>query len=137
MRIKEGQAVSKDILARANKIRRRLFFVKRRALLVVAAKRRRIKAIAGNIEEISAIIKSCDISEEVTRLGFHLENFTQKIHSNKSHNPIGKELDFITQEMQREANTMGAKCQDALLGAAIIEIKSQVEKIREQIQNVE
>ncbi len=137
MRLKEGRAVSKDMLSRASKIHKKLLFVKRRTPVVIAAKRRRIKEIAGNIEEISGIIKACDISEEVMRLGFHLKNFAAKVYSNRHHNPIGKELDFIAQEMQREANTMGAKCQDALLGAAVIEIKSQVEKIREQVQNVE
>lgn len=137
MRLKEGRAVSIDMLSRASKIHKKLLFVKRRTPLVIAVKRRRIKEIAGNVEEIGAIIKGCDISEEVTRLEFHLKNFTEKMRSGKRHNPIGKELDFIAQEMQREANTMGAKCQDAFLGAAVIEIKSQVEKIREQVQNVE
>ena len=51
--------------------------------------------------------------------------------------PIGKEMDFIAQEMQREANTMGAKSCDASISAAVIEIKSKIEKIREQVQNIE
>lgn len=137
MRIKEGRAITKDILARLNTINKKLLFVKRRASLFVANKRRQLKDIIGNAEEISAIIKSCDISEEVMRLGFHCKSFAKKISSSRRHVPLGKELDFIAQEMQREANTMGAKSQDAHIASAVIEIKSQIEKIREQLQNAE
>lgn len=153
MRLKEGKAISQDIIARTNKINNRLLFVRHRVPLFIANKRRQFKNAAGNIDvsasfsrdsesnrrngDVVAIIKNCDISEEITRLAFHLKNFGRKIKSDRKYNLVGKELDFVAQEMQREVNTMGAKSQDAHLGAAVIEMKSEIEKIREQLQNAE
>lgn len=85
-------------------------------------------------EERSMFLKNSDISEEVERLSFHIKNFKSRMHKN---NPVGKELDFIAQEMQREANTLGAKTFDTRISAKVIQIKSQIEKIREQAQNIE
>lgn len=85
-------------------------------------------------EEKSSFLKSSDITEEIERLAYHAENFYSKLSSNV---PVGKELDFIAQEMQREANTMGAKSCDVSISAVVVEIKSNIEKIREQVQNIE
>lgn len=137
MRVKEGEALAKDILARLSKIEKKASFIKRRLSLFVTQKRKQAKE-KTNTDEISALIKDCDISEEITRLAFHLKTFIEKVKArNNQHSAIGKELDFISQEMQREANTMGAKSQDVNINSAVIEIKSQIEKIREQLQNVE
>ncbi|PIQ89184.1 MAG: YicC family protein [Candidatus Omnitrophica bacterium CG11_big_fil_rev_8_21_14_0_20_42_13] len=137
MRAKEGRVICSDVLLRARKITGNISLIKKRLSVIIGEKRKKLKKSANNIEEISAIIKNCDISEEITRLGFHVKVFSEKVKSKKSQGPIGKELDFIAQEMQREANTMGAKSQDAFLSSAVIEIKSQIEKIREQLQNAE
>lgn len=137
-RIKEGKALAKDVLSRIANIHKKLSFIKQRVALFIAQKQKLAKGGIVSPEEISAAIKACDISEEITRLYFHLKAFADKASSVRNqNNAIGKELDFIAQEMQREANTMGAKSQDARLGSAVIEIKSQIEKIREQAQNVE
>ncbi|MEW6100960.1 MAG: YicC/YloC family endoribonuclease [Candidatus Omnitrophota bacterium] len=96
-----------------------------------------IQAKLGNIpsaEERSALLKDTDISEELERLIFHIRNFKDKLSKS---GPIGKELDFIAQEMQREANTTAAKSFDALISSKVVQIKSQIEKIREQVQNIE
>jgi uncharacterized protein (TIGR00255 family) len=85
-------------------------------------------------EECSSFLKDADITEEIERLDFHIGNFMGKLSKS---GPIGKELDFIAQEMQREANTMGAKSCDASLSGMVVQIKSQIEKIREQLQNIE
>ncbi|MDD5155420.1 MAG: YicC family protein [Candidatus Omnitrophica bacterium] len=85
-------------------------------------------------EERGAFLKDSDITEEIERLVFHISNFLKKIRKN---GPVGKELDFIAQEMQREANTMAAKSCDGILSSKVVQIKSQIEKIREQLQNVE
>lgn len=136
-RIKEGKAIARDISGRLSTVNKKLLFIRRRLPLVIANKRKQLKGAASNTEEISAIIRNCDISEEIMRLSFHLKNFVRKVNSARCYGPQGKELDFIAQEMQREANTIGAKSQDANLSAAVIEIKSQIEKIREQLQNIE
>ncbi|OGX17513.1 MAG: YicC family protein [Omnitrophica WOR_2 bacterium RBG_13_44_8b] len=105
-----------------------------------AVKTRFKKAIADKLqskdtdEERSSFLKDSDITEEVQRLSFHIRNFNSKL---AKIGPIGKELDFIAQEMQREANTMGAKSFDADVSARVVQIKSTIEKIREQVQNIE
>ncbi len=85
-------------------------------------------------EERTAFLKSTDITEEIERLSFHINAF--KLRLGKP-GPMGKELDFIAQEMQREANTMAAKSFDLVISHRVIQIKSQTEKMREQLQNVE
>lgn len=85
-------------------------------------------------EERSMFLKAVDITEEIERLLFHIKNFTEKMNKGIA---VGKELDFIAQEMQREANTLSAKSADVHISAKIVNIKSQVEKIREQLQNIE
>jgi uncharacterized protein (TIGR00255 family) len=74
------------------------------------------------------------VTEEITRIKAHVKNFKQSLRSN---NEIGRKLDFIAQELNREANTIAAKTQDYKISKWIIEVKSEIEKIREQIQNVE
>jgi uncharacterized protein (TIGR00255 family) len=85
-------------------------------------------------EERNSFLKETDISEEVERLAFHIRNFKHKLSKN---GPAGKELDFIAQEMQREANTLAAKTFDTVISSRVVQIKSQIEKIREQAQNIE
>jgi len=89
--------------------------------------------IKGNEERVG-FLKETEISEELQRLVFHIRNFKNKIAKSAA---VGKELDFIAQEMQREANTIAAKSFDTSISNRVIQIKSQIEKIREQTQNVE
>jgi uncharacterized protein (TIGR00255 family) len=93
----------------------------------------RVAALNTN-EERAAFLKDSDITEEIERLSFHIRTFKNKLIKT---GPVGKELDFIAQEMQREANTMGAKSFDIAISASVLQIKSQVEKMREQVQNIE
>ena len=74
------------------------------------------------------------VDEELVRLRSHMEAFRTAMQSEL---PIGKKLDFIVQEMNREANTIGSKCSDLTVAAHVVEVKSLIEKIREQIQNIE
>ena len=85
-------------------------------------------------DERSGFLKSTDITEELERLAFHVKNFHAKLAQNA---PMGKELDFIAQEMQRETNTLAAKSFDAVIAGRVVQMKSQIEKIREQVQNIE
>lgn len=146
-RRKEGGELFKDILSRANKIGVSLNKIKGRSPMVVERYRktleRELKQASSNTsadmehieKEVAVFARSCDISEEVTRMQAHLRSFTDAISKNSAE--VGKRLDFISQELHREANTIGSKANDARIQDEVIEIKSQIEKIREQVQNVE
>lgn len=130
MRQKEGRALVGYLKTKTQALQRILLALNCRFRKVVKDKAAKI-AIE---EERSAFLKDSDITEEVERLEFHLRNFLQKLAQSS---PVGKELDFIAQEMQREANTIGAKSCDKIISAWVIQLKSQIEKLREQIQNIE
>ena len=85
-------------------------------------------------QEVSLMSDRWDVTEELTRMNAHIEKFSQIMNSNESN---GKKLDFLVQEMNREINTMGAKVNDAIFRWDVVEGKSCVEKIREQLQNIE
>ncbi len=80
-------------------------------------------------------MRKCAIDEEITRLGSHLIQLENIVA--KSTQPDGKKLDFLVQEMNREANTIGSKANDITITGYMLEIKSEIEKIREQVQNIE
>ncbi len=102
-----------------------------------------IGEIASNVEmdkgrlesEVALFAKNSDVSEEITRLQGNIKAFKNAMGNVKT--DVGKKLDFIAQEMQREANTIGAKSSDLRISKAVIEIKSEIEKLREQIRNIE
>ncbi len=84
--------------------------------------------------DFASFVQGCDVSEEITRVKAHVKNFKQVLKANEE---VGKKLDFIAQELSREANTIAAKTQDFTVSKSVIEIKAEIEKIREQAQNVE
>ncbi|MBU4603266.1 MAG: DUF1732 domain-containing protein, partial [Proteobacteria bacterium] len=104
--------------------------------------RERIAFLTGDTEpdpqrlamEVAVIADKADITEEAVRAASHLEQFKQFLASSE---PVGRKLDFLMQELNREANTMGSKTPDAEAGQTIVELKAELERIREQIQNVE
>jgi len=130
MRQKEGRALGAYLKSRAGALNNNLGIIKRRSKKVIKEKCSQIKTD----EERASFLKETDITEEVERLAFHIQNFKNRL---SKPGPIGKELDFIAQEMQREANTMGAKSCNAAISTRVVQIKSQIEKIREQVQNIE
>jgi len=129
-RKKEGKTLRGHLAKRAEALKLGLDSIKLRFKRAVKEKIEKL----NTDEERAGFLKDADISEEVERLAFHIKNFKDKISQN---GPIGKELDFVAQEMQREANTMAAKSFDVGVSAMVVQIKSQVEKIREQVQNIE
>jgi len=129
-RQKEGRALAGLLNKRSARLKKDLVFIKRR--FVVAVKNR-LKKIQAE-EERLAFLKGADVAEETDRLYFHINNFQHKIAQGGT---VGKELDFITQEMQREANTLAAKSFDLIISGRAVGMKSQIEKIREQVQNIE
>ena len=84
--------------------------------------------------EIAVLADRTDIAEELTRLTSHLEQLEALFSSAK---PVGRQLDFLVQELHREVNTIGSKCNDATVAHWVIEAKTCVERMREQVQNVE
>ncbi len=130
MRSKEGRALFVYLKNRSEAIRTSAGIIAKRFEKAVKDK---ISAIKTN-EERAAFLKDADISEELERLTFHIGNFISRLSKT---GPVGKELDFITQEMQREANTLAAKTFDPVISSKAVEIKSQIEKLREQVQNIE
>ncbi|UCD74402.1 MAG: YicC family protein [Phycisphaerales bacterium] len=88
------------------------------------------------IREVAVFAERSDIAEEVSRLQGHLAQFAELIDS-ESAEPIGRTLDFLAQEMLREANTIGSKCLDVEISRRIVEIKGAIDRIKEQVQNVE
>jgi uncharacterized protein (TIGR00255 family) len=129
-RLKEGRALGVFLKRRAEYLLLALVSIKKR---YKDALKKKISGFATD-EERSSFLKSSDISEELERLEFHVRNFKNRILRSGS---AGKELDFIAQEMQREANTMAAKSFNAPISTRVVQIKSSIEKIREQVQNVE
>jgi uncharacterized protein (TIGR00255 family) len=129
-RRKAGRAIYHDLRKRSAELISRLSSVRIRARKVISAK----ASSLSSPEEKVAFLKSVDISEELTLLKFHINNFYLNLNKRV---PIGKKLDFIAQEMQREVNTLAAKSFDAKVLGHAIEMKTQIEKVREQLQNVE
>jgi len=145
-REKEGRAICHDLAGRAAKIEKMLAIIKSRSHINIEEYRNafadKIKDLTngreidmGRLEmEVAIYAKNSDISEEITRLKSHLANFKNTIISGGE---LGKKLDFIAQELHREINTVGSKVSDFGISKNAIDIKSEVEKIREQVKNLE
>lgn len=130
MRRVEGAAIQSDVRQRISDIIESVTQIKARFAKAVEARVGKLKLQ----EEKSSFIKNSDITEELVRIKCHLDSFRGSLNKGKI---SGKELDFISQEIQREVNTVGAKSIDAEVSAGVVKVKSQIEKIREQIQNIE
>lgn len=146
MRVKEGGFLRKDLIARLKLLRKYHSQISHLAPLVVQKHRtslhERIKAagvkIASDderlIKEIVFFADRSDISEELTRLKSH---FVQLQEALNSHEPVGRTLDFLIQEMNREVNTIGSKANNVDISQRVVEVKAELEKVREQVQNIE
>ena len=146
MREREGKHLAKDLIHRLKAIRKKLKEI--RALHPEVVKRYRAALLdriqkAGLplpsddervLKEITFFADRADISEELTRLDSHLAQFA---HHLRSKEPVGRKLEFIIQEIFRELNTLGAKANDAAISQRVIACKADLEKIREQVQNLE
>lgn len=129
MRRREGEALGEDLARRIDRIGAHMATVKKLIKKNIDDSK---KALAP--ENLEGFLRSTDVSEEVTRIDFHLKSFLKQM---KTREPKGKVLDFIGQELQREVNTLGAKVQDKHVAYQVVMIKDLIEKIREQVQNVE
>ena len=148
MRAVEGEKLAEDLIAKGEYIKEILDKIAERAPQVVtdytARMKERIQELVGSsvqmpedriLVEAAVFADKCAIDEEITRLNSHLVQLKNIIE--KSSQPDGKKLDFLVQEMNREANTIGSKANDITITNYMLEIKSEIEKIREQVQNIE
>ncbi len=129
MRQREGKSLARDISRQLKLMSGQLGKIQARAKIVLKEKKKTLVA-----DEFSSVQKSSDVNEEIARLGHHIKELELLLRVEKA---VGKKLDFIAQEMQRETNTIGSKLQDGIVSNAVIALKSKIEKIREQSQNVE
>ena len=146
MRIDEGKATAEDVLKRADKLK-----ALRETILAVIPEvisefrsrfEQRLKELLGGAEfdnsrvlqEVAVMAEKTDISEELARIENHLSQFKKIFIDGDT---IGKRLDFILQELNREANTIASKTGDTRVSNIVIEMKSEIEKMREQVQNIQ
>ena len=146
MRTAEGERLKADVLSRADYIIECVEFVEERSPQTVKEYNEkliaRIKELIGDasvdeqrlLNEAAVFADKIAVAEETVRLRSHIDQLRQFMEADE---PIGRKLDFLVQEINREANTIGSKAQDVEIAKRVIAIKAEVEKIREQIQNIE
>jgi uncharacterized protein (TIGR00255 family) len=147
MREREGSHLERDLRRRVAALRKLVSKIGREAPKVLARYREALRgriAAAGIeapgvederlLKELVYFADRSDISEELTRLGSHFQQFDDCL---KSGEPVGRTLDFLAQEMNREVNTIGSKANDSAISREVVQLKAELEKFREQAQNVE
>ena len=146
MRETEGQKLFDDVLSRTEFILQKVAFIEEESPASIELYRRKLEAkiteLLGSadfdenriITETAIYADKVAVAEETVRLRSHISQLTQMMSTEGA---IGRKLDFIVQEMNRETNTIGSKAQNISIAQAVVDIKSEIEKIREQIQNIE
>ena len=146
MRRKEGERLKLDFSARMDTMTGYAQSIERRAPAVVEEYRAkltaRIEELLGETEvdrarlatEVAIFADRAAIDEEIVRLNTHLIHFRELLEADE---PVGRKMDFLVQEMNRECNTIGSKANDAELTSIVLLCKAEIEKLREQIQNIE
>lgn len=148
MRSQEGDALLDDLKANSKLVSERLKLIKDRSPIVVTEYCEKLLKRANDLQaaaklqldseilirETAIFADRSDVAEEVTRLTAHLEQFEKHCNNNEN---VGRRLDFISQEMLREANTIASKASDAQIGGWVIDIKCAIDRIKEQVQNIE
>ncbi len=150
MRVAEGATLAAEFEGRLAHVVDLAGRFEARSEEVVEVARQRLKKRADQIkrdvglvddarlhQEIVIAADRLDITEELVRLRSHVDQFRETLASAGNHSPVGRRLDFLLQELGREANTVGSKASDAPLAQDVVELKTELERIREQVQNVE
>ena len=147
-RVREGDNICRDLRAKAQSIRAKVDEIEKLSLTDTVSYREKLEArlremLSDNrivfdenriLTECAVFADKIAIDEELVRLRSHFEGFEEILSSDE---PAGRKLDFLVQEMNRETNTIGSKCQNASIARLVVDIKCDIEKIREQIQNIE
>jgi uncharacterized protein (TIGR00255 family) len=147
MRIKEGEELKKDVLLKINNFKEIIKSIEKKAPFIVneykEGLRKRVSELLGDefnldeeklMNEVVFFADKSNINEEIVRLYSHINQFESSLELNES---VGRKLDFLIQEMNREINTIGSKVNDIEVNSCVVEAKSELEKIREQVQNFE
>lgn len=145
MRIAEGEELKKDLLGILAQLEIDLAELEKLAPIVVQFYKdrlmKRMQEFTGGqfdetrlLTEAAIFAEKADINEEITRLKSHIGQFVQTLNELE---PIGRKLDFLIQEMNREVNTIGSKANDSSIAKKVVEMKSLLEKLKEQVQNIE
>jgi len=147
MRVREGRALEKDLRKRIRFMRRTVSTIETAAAKRIPAERTKLKArIAELVEdpriidenrlelEIAILSEKLDVTEECVRFRSHLEVFDETLSGTE---PAGRKLNFLVQEMNREINTIGSKVNDAGVQHRVVALKEEMERVREQLQNIE
>lgn len=142
----EGEKIREDFKVKLDEVERLTYFIEERAPISLNENENRLRNRLAEflqsseinedriLTEIAIMLDKLSIDEEITRLKIHIQNFNDIINEK---GPIGRKLDFLIQEMNREANTIGSKSNDIELTSTVVMLKSEIEKLREQAQNVE
>jgi uncharacterized protein (TIGR00255 family) len=146
MRRREGEALARDLAARFDALEKGVKAVAQLAPLQLQAYRERLSARIAElthgvpldparlVQEVAIFADRTDVAEEVTRLASHLSQLRALLGSEA---PAGRKLEFLVQEVNREINTIGSKSQNAGIASLVVDMKAELERVREQIQNVE
>lgn len=146
MRSREGEALHADLSARRRQVAQWVGQISERAPQVISEYRQKLKLrleqlldgveldAARLTQEVALMADRCDVTEELVRLASHFAQFDETMELAE---PVGRKLDFMMQEMNREINTIGSKSSDAEITSLVIRIKAEMEKMREQVQNIE
>ena len=148
MRTAEGSNIQSDLVARADLIAEKLKIVEEKAPQVVLDYDKRLGERINEllkdysqeveperlIQEVAIFSDRVNITEEIVRLKSHIKQFKSMVNSEQ---PVGRKMDFLIQEFNREANTIASKANDFTITQVVVEIKGEIEKIREQVQNIE
>ena len=146
MRKREGEALLSDLSERRTELATMVSRVRDRAPLVVedyhAKLQLRLAKLLGSVEmdpqrmaqEVALLADRCDVTEELVRLESHFVQFDDTL---KLVEPVGRKLDFMMQEFNREINTIGSKANDSTITSLVVQMKAELEKMREQVQNIE
>lgn len=142
----EGEKIKEDFLVKLEEIRNLTAFIEKRAPISLKENEKRLRERVSEyldskeidedriLTEIAIMLDKLSIDEEITRLKIHIDSFNDII---KSKGAIGRKLDFLIQEINRESNTIGSKSNDIEITSKVVMLKSEIEKLREQAQNVE
>lgn len=146
MRKVEGQRLKEDLLAKTAVVESLVDQVSEIAPQVVEDYRKRLQERLGDLldgtniteerflGEVAIFADRCSIDEELVRLSSHIQQLKGSLHSDQA---VGRKLDFLIQEMNREVNTIGSKANNLRIASLVVDMKSELEKIREQVQNIE
>jgi uncharacterized protein (TIGR00255 family) len=150
MRSAEGEALERDLLARLARVAELADALEERSGLVQESVRERLRKRARQLESETGVMDEArlhqeiviaadrlDITEEIVRLRSHVDQFRELLGAGAPGSPVGRRLEFLLQELGREANTIGSKSSDAPIAHAAVEFKTEFERLREQVQNVE